>query len=209
MTRRISVNVGGLWRTSVELEEEATWWDLKNEIEKSTGISTIYQKLTPTGKSDERCELEEGDDVFCDWEMSCEDHPLHYAAMNGNTKAIRSWIASYADVNVTNILGETPLIFAAYNLRDESVAELLCLGADAKLVDKKGNTTLHYVASKEKIVDKDKLKKIVKMLIKAGCDPMTRDSYNETFVDMTKQVHGKKIATKVKLWIKEANGEAR
>ena len=30
-TRRISVNVGGLWRTEVELEEEAIWRDLKKK----------------------------------------------------------------------------------------------------------------------------------------------------------------------------------
>ena len=47
-TRRISVNVGGLWRTSVELKEEATWLDLKNEMEKVTGILADCQKLKPT-----------------------------------------------------------------------------------------------------------------------------------------------------------------
>jgi hypothetical protein len=45
------VNVGGLWRTSVELKEEATWYDLKNQIEKTIGTLTIYQKLTLTNRS--------------------------------------------------------------------------------------------------------------------------------------------------------------
>jgi len=40
--------VGGLWRTSVELKDEATWLDLKKEIEKVAGISRIEQNLKPT-----------------------------------------------------------------------------------------------------------------------------------------------------------------
>jgi hypothetical protein len=59
-TRRISVNVGGLWRTSVELKEEAMWWSLKKEIEEVTGISRIEQNLKPTDEDNKKCELEEG-----------------------------------------------------------------------------------------------------------------------------------------------------
>ena len=39
------MNVGGLWRTSVELKEDATWYDLKNQIEKKIGTQAIYQKI--------------------------------------------------------------------------------------------------------------------------------------------------------------------
>jgi hypothetical protein len=202
-TRRISVNVGGLWRTDVVIEEEATWTDLEFEIEKATGILTDDQKLTPTGEWNKECELEDGDDVFCDWEIQDENHPLHNAAGDGNIKAIRSWIGSCVDVNMKYEWGETPLMIAASELKDESVAELLCLGADVKLCDKKNKTALHFVARADFFYNnKTKTKAIVKMLIKAGCDPMVRNNKNETFVDIVKRIHGKKIAKKVKLWIK-------
>jgi len=76
-TRRISVNVRGLWRTPIELKEDAIWYDLKDEIDKVTGIWEYCQKLEPDGKDDKKCELEEGDDVFCDWKLDFECHPLH------------------------------------------------------------------------------------------------------------------------------------
>jgi len=124
-TRRVSVNVGGLWRTSVELKEEGTWKDLKNEIKKVTGIWNIYQKLKPDDNYDERCELEEGDEVFCDWELPDGNHPLHHAAYCGNNEAIRSWLASGANINATNKYGKTPLMYACYLLKENSVTELL------------------------------------------------------------------------------------
>jgi hypothetical protein len=107
-TRHILINVGGLWRTEVELKEEAIWWDLKDEIKKVTGIWPFRQKLEPNGKNYDKCELEEGDDVFCDWELQLGFHPLHHAAFNGNIEAIKSWLASGADVNVIDNDEQTP-----------------------------------------------------------------------------------------------------
>jgi len=75
----------------VELKEEATWLDLKNEMEKVTGILADCQKLKPIDENNKKCELEEGDDVFCDWELPFGNHPLHHAAFNGNIEAMRSW----------------------------------------------------------------------------------------------------------------------
>jgi len=201
--------VGGLWRTDVVLKEEATWDDLEIEIEKATGILMDYQKLTPTGEWNKICELEEGDDVFCDWETQDENHPLHNAAGDGNIKAIRSWIASCVDVNMKYEWGETPLMIAAIELEDESVAELLRLGADAKLSDEKNKTALHFVARADFFdKDKDKTKAIVKMLIKAGCDPMVRDICKKTFIDIIKRRFGNETTTEVEIWIKESNDEA-
>jgi hypothetical protein len=205
--RYISICVGGSWRTNVCFEEKAKWCDLKIEIKKATGIQTNYQKLTPTGKSDEICELEEGDDVFCDWELINGYHPLHFAAAHGNTEAIRSWLASGANANVTNAFEQTPLMLAACWFEDETVAELLCLGADAKLVDKNGCTALHHIAFGYDF-NKDKMKKIAKMLTKAGCDPMARNKRNEILIDVAKRIRGHKLAMEVESWIKETNGEA-
>jgi hypothetical protein len=199
-TRRISVNVGGLWRTEVELKEKATWRDLKDEIKKVTGIWPFRQKLEPNGKNYDKCELEEGDDVFCDWELSCRLHPLHCAAFNGNIEAIRSWLASGADVNVTNEDEQTPLMDACINLEEECVTELLKLGANANLIDEFGETALHKIAYN---YYSEKKKRIAKMLIKAGCDTVTRNMNNEKFIDFLKRRGDKKLTMELEEWLKE------
>jgi len=207
MTKQISVNVGGLWRTDVAIEEGATWGNLKIQIKKATGMPTHNQILTPTGKCDERCELEEGDDVFCDWKLSHGYHPLHFAASDGNIKAIQSWVANCADINVTNVFGVTPLICAVNRLKSKNVAELLRLGACAKFVDKNGNIVLNHLSCFccDHI---DEMKKIVKMVIKAGCDPATSNNNGWRFIDVMKRCFGNGFATEVESWIKEASGEA-
>ena len=54
-----------------------------------SGILTICQSLIPNDKEN-RCELKEGDDVFCDWELPNGAHPLHCAASDGNIEVMRS-----------------------------------------------------------------------------------------------------------------------
>jgi len=199
-TRRISVNVGGLWRTSVELKEEATWHHLKKEIEKVTGIWEYWQKLEPYDKYDKKCELEEGDDVFCDWELFDGYHPLHFAANLGNIEAIRSWLTSGADINVTNAFEQTPLMFACLNLKEECVTELLKLGANANLISESGETALHKIAYNN---DSEKMEKMAKTLIKAGCNPTICNKNGETFIDILKRRYQNKLAKKLEEWLKE------
>lgn len=200
MIRCISVNVGGLWRTEVELEEEATWKDLKYKIEKVSGIWTSTQKLEPNGENCDKCELEEGDDVFCDWKLSDRSHPLHHAAYIGNIEAIRSWLASGADVNVANIYEQTPLMQASVSLEEECVMELLRLGANVQIKDNNDKTALFYVAHNHNL---EKMERMAKMLIKAGCNPIMRNNKNETFIDILKRNHHNELATILEKWIKE------
>jgi ankyrin repeat protein len=205
MTRRLSVNVGGLWRTEVELKEKATWYDLKKEIGKVTGIPLFSQKLKPNGKDKKKCELEEGDDVFCDWKLLDGYYPLHCAAEDGNIEAIRSWLASGADINVTNAFEQTPLMRACWNSKEECVTELLKLGANANAIDKYGETSLHKIAYNRNL---KKMKKIAKMLIKAGCDSMMRNNNGFTIVDIAKKYRYYELANEVENWIKEASCKA-
>ena len=201
--RRISVNVGGLWRTSVELKEEATWHDLKNEIGKVTGIMIFGQKLEPCGKYDKKCELEEGEDVYCDWELSDGDHPLHHAAKNGNKEAIHSWLASGADINVTNKYKTTPLMYACMKLKGECVSELLHLGACINDVDIFNETSFHYLSNNSSLhFNLEMAEKIIKILLRMGCDPTIRNKRDMTFVDILKKKYVLNLALKCEKWIK-------
>jgi hypothetical protein len=208
MTRHISVNVGGLWRTKVELTEKATWFDLRKKILKVTGIYISYQLFVQLNKDRDNCELEDGDDVFCDWYSLYGDHPLHYAATIGNIEAIRSWLASGADIDVLNNKKETPLMRACRNCDEECVKELLQLGANAKLIDENNKTLLHHLAyglhtpiSNNNI---EKIERIAKILIKEGCNSMIKNSNNETFVDIVKwRDYTHTLATKMEEWMKE------
>ena len=200
-TRRISVNVGGLWRTSVELKKKAIWKKLKEKIEEVTGIWIDCQKLEPNGENNKRCELEEGDDVFCDWKLLRGKHPLHCAAKEGNVEAIRSWLASGADINAIDEYGRTPLTYASNNLRDECIMELLRLGCNANMIDYYGKTALHYIANI--CLDLKKKETTMKLLIKTGCDPTIQNRNGETFIDILKKRECHELATRLEEWIKE------
>jgi ankyrin repeat protein len=58
----------------------------------------------------------------------------------GNVEAVRSWVASGADINVVDEKGNTPLMFASSCHRAECVAEMLRLGADARRDNKRMRT---------------------------------------------------------------------
>ena len=65
-----------------------------------------------------------------------------------NVDAVRSWVASGADINVVDDGGYTPLMEASHCQYAECVAEMLRLGADARRVNNNGRTALHLVAGR-------------------------------------------------------------
>ena len=76
----VSVSVGGLWRTSVDVNARTTWKQLKQLIEDKTAIWTYKQRLTPNGEDESAaCGLGDGDEVMCEWELFNGWHPLHIA----------------------------------------------------------------------------------------------------------------------------------
>lgn len=93
-TKQISINVGGLWRTHVDISEETTWKELKILICNMTAIWPQFQCLVPNNNNDTNayCELEDGDEVFCNWELYFGYHPLHLAAYCDDINVIRSWV---------------------------------------------------------------------------------------------------------------------
>ena len=77
----VSVSVGGLWRTSLDVTAETTWRQLKELIQVKTAIPWHKQRLTPSGMDESAaCGLGDGDEVMCEWgKLFYGLHPLHYA----------------------------------------------------------------------------------------------------------------------------------
>jgi len=209
MTRLVSVNVGGLWQTNVNLEEGATWLDLKKHIKHATGINTFYQQLTPNGNHNERCELTDNN-VLCEWRSHNGKHPMHYAAENNNVEAMRSWMTCCADINVTSDDGDTPLMRALFYLNEECVAELLKLGANVSVTNKNGRTALHMLVCGMSMNGRDvdtshltpKFENMTRMLATAGCDPSTQDRSGETAANKLRKMMNDRMASQFEEWLR-------
>lgn len=72
------------------------------------------------------------------------------------------------------------------------------------LIDNDGETALHKITLNYSNLEKiEKMEKIAKMLIKAGCDLTTRNENGETFIDKLKRRDCNELATKIEEWIKD------
>ena len=91
---------------------------------------------------------------------------------------------SGADINVADLHGRSPLMYAAGCHHAECVAQMLRLGADARRVDNHGSTALHFVAGR--CVDGGGGAKIVRLLVAAGCDAAVRDNAGLTAAELAR-----------------------
>ena len=124
------------------------------------------------------------------------------AGDDGNVDAVRSWVASGADINVVDEDGSTPLMWASLKLHTECVAEMLRLGADARRVDNDGWTALHWVAQ---AVDRGgDGGGVVRQLVAAGCDAAVRDNDGRTAVELARTRHRAGCATEIEGWVAAA-----
>ena len=110
------------------------------------------------------------------------------AGRDGNVDAVRSWVASGADINVVSTDGTTPLMCASLGLHTECVAEMLRLGADARRVDNDGWTALHHVAAYA--FRRGDGVGVVRQLVAAGCDAAVRDNDGGTAVGRARTRYG-------------------
>ena len=110
------------------------------------------------------------------------------AGWHGNVDAVRSWVASGADINVVDEGGVTPLMWASGYHRAECVAEMLRLGADARRVENDGSTALHWVAVRGS--DGGGGAEVVRLLVAAGCDAAVRDNVGCTAVELARHTWG-------------------
>ena len=125
------------------------------------------------------------------------------AGWGGNVDAVRSWVASGADINVVDEDGFTPLIFASQWLHTECVAEMLRLGADARRVDNDGWTALHRIAAFA-FRHRDAAEGVVRQLVAAGGDAAVRDNRGRTAVELARTEHGAEWATVIEGWVAAA-----
>ena len=126
--------------------------------------------------------------VVCDlsvWVVPCVMW-VGGAGGDGNVDAVRSWVASGADINVVDGFGVTPLMLASNYHRAECVAEMLRLGADARRVNNDGSTALHLVARRGH--DDGGGAEVVRLLVAAGCDAAVRVNDGCTAVEFAR--HG-------------------
>ena len=124
------------------------------------------------------------------------------AGLDGNVDAVRSWVASGADINVVDKNGTTPLMFASRGLHSECVAEMLRLGADARRVNDFGWTALHRVAlSPSRHGDGVG---VFRQLVAAGCDAAVRDNDGHTAVELARTRYGAEWATVIEGWVAAA-----
>lgn len=125
------------------------------------------------------------------------------AGADGNVDAVRSWVASGADINVVDEDGTTPLMCASWCRHTECVAEMLRLGADARRVDNRGRTALHRAASHSRRGDGVG---VVRQLVAAGCDAAVRDNRGDTAVELarTRYGGGAERATEIEGWVAAA-----
>lgn len=112
--------------------------------------------------------------------------PLHYAAFNGNLKAVEEIIKRPdVEIDARNIENATPLWNAVYHKHDEIVLRLLDKNADYNVASKGLSTVKFtdvtgkyynteksalYVACEKSEAGNTKTEKIVKMLVAAGVD---------------------------------------
>jgi hypothetical protein len=77
------------------------------------------------------------------------------ALYNPNPEVIATLLKAGADVKGHNVIGLTPLMFAAVNQNPEVISTLLKAGADAKAKDRDGKTAFDYAQKNEKLKGTD------------------------------------------------------
>ena len=142
--------------------------------------------------------------VVCDlsvWVVPCVMW-VGGAGYGGNVDAVRSWVASGADINVVDEYGATPLMWTSGYHRAECVAEMLRLGADARRVSNSGSTALHRVALRGG--DYGGGAEVVRLLVAAGCDAAVRDNGGRTAVEYARHNFGDEWGREVEGWVAAA-----
>ena len=115
-------------------------------------------------------------------------------------EVIKELLKLGCDVNRTNMFGETALMHACafdFLIMENFQIDLLERGADVSLVDKKGDTALHYAARNE---NRPGAKALCDMLLEFGADAKAVNNLKKTALDLAVERENESLA---KLLIKK------
>eukprot|EP00041_Stephanoeca_diplocostata_P027127 m.742593 g.742593 ORF g.742593 m.742593 type:complete len:1300 (-) comp23119_c0_seq3:98-3997(-) len=122
-----------------------------------------------------------------------EVHPLHYAASQGNKRAVSNLLHSmseedqyYALLNSQDALGRTALTYAAVSGKLGVVSLLIESGADVDAVDDEGRSALLWAIHSDR-------PKVVAYLLKKNCDPTRIDNDGKTFLHLCMRCKSTKV----------------
>ncbi|KAF1701161.1 hypothetical protein CSC66_13975 [Pseudoxanthomonas kaohsiungensis] len=85
-------------------------------------------------------ELDEGADIEAPTADQHQWTPLHWAALSGQTAAVRLLLTRGANINSLESKGSSPLMFAIHGKHVETAYVLLEAGADTRVVNEAGRT---------------------------------------------------------------------
>ena len=105
---------------------------------------------------------------------------IQTAAGDGDTEAVKEFLATGVDVNAKDPGGFTPLHFAAMNGNKENAELLIAKGADVKAKNIAGSSPLHSSAYWG-------YKEIAELLIAEGADVNAKDYDGDTALDLAIQ----------------------
>ncbi|XP_066987912.1 uncharacterized protein [Macrobrachium rosenbergii] len=115
---------------------------------------------------------------------------LHRASHHGEDLIVKLLLAGGADVNMRDVVGNTPLHAAAQAGYNKVVKVLLANGAQLDSMSQSGMTPLHRAASKGKDLT-------CNLLLKRGADPKTEDNAGCTPADWARKRGFKSLAKRL------------
>jgi hypothetical protein len=110
--------------------------------------------------------------------------PLFRAVMDNDTARTKQLLDAGADPNenIFKPTGFMPIFFAIVHRNTEIVRALVAKGADIKVVDTRGNTTLMWAA-----INEHASPELVEELLRLGVDPNLRNKAGQTALDLARQ----------------------
>ncbi|PLN83593.1 ankyrin repeat-containing domain protein [Aspergillus taichungensis] len=132
---------------------------------------TLFAKMEKI-LSPEKGEFEFWKGAFLDRHHQVVDYstrPLHLAAFYGLDGYIEKVIPHGTDVNMADVSGRTPLVYAAMQNQANVVRTLLRYGARHDIADNSGMTPLHYAAQNNHVES-------LRVLLEGGADPLAAKS---------------------------------